>query len=342
MKGDSNQKPVSTSQKRLPVFLKVTLVILSVLYPALVFTCLVVLKLPMRLFSLFIIFLALVYFLLATGDKNRKNTFRLLVSAALLLGAGLLCFLTGSDIFLRLYPVFISGIFLFAFGSTLFAQPTMIFRFATMQNRSILGSRLEGGVRRYCFKVTLVWCGFFILNGSFALYTVLYASPLVWSIYNGGISYVLMGLLFAGEFIVRIFVNRKLEREFQMENHGIPVEKVIAKSEEGSEKSVTLEVNIPSSADYFDGHFDGFLLMPAVAQIDMVTSYARFYFGLEKVLSDIKRAKFVKPLRPETTIIFTLTLKESTLSFKITDKADGSAYATGNLLTIPGGTEHAE
>lgn len=340
--------------RKLPVFLKVTLAVLSLLYPVLVFVCLVVLKLPMRIFSLFIIFLALVYFLAATGDSSKKNMMRLLASAALLFAAGILCFLTGSDVFVRLYPVFISVIFLFAFASTLLIQPSMIFRFATMQDRSIIGCRLEEGIARYCYKVTLVWCAFFIFNGSFALYTVLFASPLVWSVYNGGISYVLMGLLFAGEFLVRRVVNKKMERKFEMTNHGIPVEKRIEMESadaqaEGAlradgldrasgaiEKSVLLEVFIPASSDYFDGHFEQFKLMPAVAQIDLVTSYARFYFGVEKTLSDIKRAKFVKPLRPDTTVIFSLSLKAQTLSFKIRDKADASVYATGSL-TVAGG-----
>lgn len=332
-------------------FLKVTLAVLSVLYPALVFVCLVILKIPMRIFSLFIIFLALVSFLTATGGSNKKQTVRLLASSSLLFAAGILCFLTGSDVFVRLYPVFISIIFLFAFGSTLLIQPSMIFRFATLQDRSITGSRFEKEIARYCFKVTLVWCAFFICNGSFALYTVLYASPFVWSVYNGGVSYVLMGLLFAGEFVVRRVVNKKMERKFEMTHHGIPVEKrvsienAVAAPDAGEapngKQDILLEVFIPASSDYFDGHFDQFKLMPAVAQIDLVTSYARFYFGVEKTLSDIKRAKFIRPLKPDTTVLFSLSLKGQTLTFKITDKADGSAYASGNL-TVTSGSKSAE
>jgi uncharacterized membrane protein len=42
-----------------------------------------------------------------------------------------------------------------------------------------------------------------MLNGSMALITALWSSFEVWSLYNGLIAYVLMGLLFGGEYWVR-------------------------------------------------------------------------------------------------------------------------------------------
>jgi hypothetical protein len=105
-----------------------------------------------------------------------------------------------------------NGAFLAAFGSTLFAPPVMIFRFATLQDKSIKGSLAEKRIAAYCRKVTWVWCGFFVLNGSIAFYTVFFASDALWSIYNGGISYILIGILFAGEFIVRKMTDKKMPK----------------------------------------------------------------------------------------------------------------------------------
>ena len=45
--------------------------------------------------------------------------------------------------------------------------------------------------------------GFFTINGCVALITVLIEDKFYWSIYNGAISYVLMGLMFAGELYCR-------------------------------------------------------------------------------------------------------------------------------------------
>ncbi len=56
---------------------------------------------------------------------------------------------------------------------------------------------------RYTRRVTQVWCGFFVLNGGLALCTALWASDAGWALYNGLVAYVLMGLLFAGEWLVR-------------------------------------------------------------------------------------------------------------------------------------------
>jgi uncharacterized membrane protein len=60
----------------------------------------------------------------------------------------------------------------------------------------------------YTRKVTWAWCGFFALNGTAALVTALWASERIWALYNGLVAYVLIGLLFAGEWLVRQRVMR--------------------------------------------------------------------------------------------------------------------------------------
>lgn len=44
------------------------------------------------------------------------------------------------------------------------------------------------------------------------MYTAFFSSERVWAVYNGGVSYVLMGLLFAIEFIIRKGVNAKMPK----------------------------------------------------------------------------------------------------------------------------------
>ena len=194
------------SKKTLKIFLSV----LSALYPLVVFACLVIFKVPVRIFSLFVILFAFLYFLAATGGRDRRKTARLFLSSFLLLAAGTACFITGSSFLLKFYPVCISGIFLALFGYTLFSPPSMVFRFATLMDKSIPGSPAEKPVAAYCFRVTVIWCCFFVANGTFSLVTVFSGSDLLWSVYNGGVSYLLMGLLFAGEYIVRKIVSKKM------------------------------------------------------------------------------------------------------------------------------------
>lgn len=104
----------------------------------------------------------------------------------------------------RLYPVFMNASMLMAFAATLWKPPSMIERFARIAEPDLD----ERGVA-YTRIVTWVWIAFFIANGSAALWTALHGSWLIWGLYNGGISYVLAGLLFAGEFCIRQIVRAK-------------------------------------------------------------------------------------------------------------------------------------
>ena len=99
---------------------------------------------------------------------------------------------------LKFYPVLVNAVLLAVFAISLLHPPSAIERFARMQEPDLP----EAGVR-YTRRVTQVWCGFFIVNGSIALATALWASDAGWALYNGLIAYLLMGLLFAGEWLVR-------------------------------------------------------------------------------------------------------------------------------------------
>ncbi|WP_022933107.1 AMP-binding protein [Treponema bryantii] len=209
-------------------FLKALFYVIAAIYPILVFTLLVVLKVETKILSLCIVALAAAFFLSATGSKKTSNKksaldWKPILSSLLFLAAGLFCFFTGKEFFLKLYSVVINATLLVVFGSTLFLEPNIIFRFATLADKSIAGSSYENQVKLYCKKVTIVWCCFFILNGSAAALTT-FADKLfglspdqarkVWAVYNSGISYVLMGTLFLVEFIIRKLVDAKMIKAY--------------------------------------------------------------------------------------------------------------------------------
>ena len=207
------------------LFSKIAFSILSILYPLVVFCCLVIFKVPIKVFSLFVVFIALVYLLIATGgSKNepllvrfRKNI-RLLASATMLLLAAFVCLVTGLTVFIKLYPLFMNAIFLFTFASTLFFPPNICYRFACIGDKKIPLSLNAKRIERYCFRLTIVWCAFFVLNGGIAVYTVFCKNDKIWSLYNGGVSYVLMGLLFVIEFFIRKVVNSKMPKITMLSN----------------------------------------------------------------------------------------------------------------------------
>ncbi len=119
---------------------------------------------------------------------------------ALLIAAGAVATIAAfdGDLSVRLYPVFMNAAMFVTFALTLIYPPSMIERFART-TRPDLPPRAVA----YTRKVTMLWMGFFLINGAIAVWTALAGSWAAWTIYNGGIAYALMGALFLMEYGVR-------------------------------------------------------------------------------------------------------------------------------------------
>jgi uncharacterized membrane protein len=126
----------------------------------------------------------------------RRPGNRLLAAAALAFCA--LLWLLDSPALLRWYPVLINLILLGLFGLSLKFGPPVIERLARLTDPQLPPS----GVR-YTRQVTWVWAAFFLFNATLATALTLWAPLSWWTLYNGLIAYLLMGLLFAGEWCVR-------------------------------------------------------------------------------------------------------------------------------------------
>ena len=126
---------------------------------------------------------------------------RLLLAA--LLAYTLTTALLDSEALLRFYPLAVNAAMLALFAASLKNPPSMVERFARLREPALP----PAGVA-YTRQVTRLWCGFFVANGALAAYTALAASREVWAWYNGFIAYLLIGLLFAGEWLYRRFARR--------------------------------------------------------------------------------------------------------------------------------------
>ena len=109
-----------------------------------------------------------------------------------------------SDIALLLYPVLVSLSCLTVFSWTLIYPPSMIECFARMAEGDIPEEAVA-----YTRRVTQVWCGFFVMNAAVAGFTVAHGDRTLWTLYNGLISYVLMGCLLGGEWLYRKWILRQ-------------------------------------------------------------------------------------------------------------------------------------
>ncbi|MDR0496451.1 MAG: acyl-CoA synthetase, partial [Treponema sp.] len=182
-------------------------------YPALVFYFLVIRKTQVRVLSLFVFAFALLAFIAGTSsERSKRKPSSLFWTSFPLLGVGALCLLTNSGVILKFYPLLMNLIFFAAFGITLFKPPSMIYRFAVLIDKSIPNSLGEKKIAAYCRKVTVVWLGYFVVNGSVAAWTIFSGSDFFWAVYNSGISYILMGSIFAVEIIVRKRVKKAMPK----------------------------------------------------------------------------------------------------------------------------------
>ncbi|AUG53593.1 hypothetical protein [Thalassospira marina] len=113
---------------------------------------------------------------------------------------------------LRLYPVLVSLVLAGVFAATLMYPPTMIERFARLRHPD-----LDAYGIAYTRKLTCLWVAFFIGNAMIAAVTVLWGTLEQWTLYNGVISYVLIGILFIGEWPVRYWLRQRHENRKQGE-----------------------------------------------------------------------------------------------------------------------------
>jgi uncharacterized membrane protein len=94
-------------------------------------------------------------------------------------------------------PVVMSAFLAFVFGRSLATVP-LVERFAALEHPDLMGE-LAG----YCRHVTQLWFGFLLANAALCLVLALFAPLEVWALYTGFGCYVLMGVLFAAEWLVR-------------------------------------------------------------------------------------------------------------------------------------------
>lgn len=142
------------------------------------------------------------YWLQKSGKSAGAAESRLILACALFLLLGALVNDAG---WLLAYPVFVSLLFFAVFSFSLIHPPTVVERLARLEFPDLPAH----GVL-YTRKVTLIWSCFFLGNAVISLLTIWYGDRWLWSLYNGCISYVLMGLLMAAEMAVR----RKVKASF--------------------------------------------------------------------------------------------------------------------------------
>ena len=141
--------------------------------------------------SLRFISLLLLIAVLSSFLKSKQKTF-LFVGLTLIL-----CLLfTNNDLFLRLYPVCMNGLICLSFWMSLREKP-LITLFAEK-----MGHKPTQKMLVYTKKATIAWGVFMGINTIASVFT-LFMPLWIWTLYNGLISYILIGIMFGAEYLIR-------------------------------------------------------------------------------------------------------------------------------------------
>ncbi|HWG79779.1 MAG TPA: hypothetical protein VN681_08400 [Stellaceae bacterium] len=135
------------------------------------------------------------------GNDERRRFAPLLFGAAV---GTLILVVLSPRAGLKSYPILVSLAFAGLFAYSLWRPPTIIERIARLHQPD-----LPPAATPYMRNVTRVWLGYFLANAAISAATAMSGDLDLWMLYNGLISYILMGVLFAVEFMVRRHVRRR-------------------------------------------------------------------------------------------------------------------------------------
>ena len=103
-----------------------------------------------------------------------------------------------SEQYLLWYPVGLNVAFFVIFMFSILYPPTVIEQLARVVNNNLPDAAIS-----YTRKVTMVWTAFFVVNSMIAAWTALHGDMKIWTLYNGLISYLIVGLIFGIELLIR-------------------------------------------------------------------------------------------------------------------------------------------
>ncbi len=146
---------------------------------------------------------ALVLLRLVVGRRTVLNS----IDVAVILGAGgvVLAMLVDPALAVRLHPLFVNLGLAAVFACSLIWPPSPIERIARLTEPDLSPEAVA-----YIRKVTWAWLCFFLFNATVSAWTIFYGSLEQWTLYNGLISYFLIGAMFAIEFVIRQRVRRQI------------------------------------------------------------------------------------------------------------------------------------
>ncbi|MBF0292265.1 MAG: hypothetical protein HQK86_08925 [Nitrospinae bacterium] len=131
--------------------------------------------------------------------KNRSLLTPVTAQAGVVGGYVAIGFIWPHPLVFKLLPVVINLGLMALFVQSLKKPPSIIEAFAAQMT----SKPLDGEAIAYCRSVTWVWAGFLFFDAILVCYVAIYREIWEWAFLTGFINYLLMGGLFAGEYVYR-------------------------------------------------------------------------------------------------------------------------------------------
>ncbi|OEJ13603.1 3-hydroxyacyl-ACP dehydratase [Brachyspira hampsonii] len=101
------------------------------------------------------------------------------------------------------------------------------------------------------------------------------------------------------------------------------------KIEEKTSDMFRVKVFIDEKMPYFDGHFENFKLLPAIAQVKITLDICKSIFSRDFSVNKLLKLKFTNMILPNTNIFIESHFSDNIISFKIYD--NNKKYSDGKL-----------
>lgn len=161
---------------------------------------------PGHLLAILLLLLALRQMLIMRLGASRAWWHYVVTGVLLLAAAGLLVWRHDASFsWVRAYPLVLDLLVLSVFFFSFFTRRPLVERFARW---SVQGD-LPAAAIAYTHRVNWLWVIVMAGISLGAAYTLAYTSLAVWSLFNGFIAYVIMGVTFGLEYLVRMRLRRK-------------------------------------------------------------------------------------------------------------------------------------
>ena len=269
------------------------------------------------------------------GVLSREERLVLLPVLIVFIGYSITTAVLNNASMLLFYPAMVNFSLFITFVNSLRQEESLLLRIVRAR-----GATISDYTSGYLYRLTAVWAGFFVLNGLISLWTTT-LSMAAWTLYNGLLSYGLIGVLISGELLFRYFYKKRKDVARRVcsshadvwgqREQGSTLEFPQVLSRVDDSPNHRLLINVTPDLDCFHGHFPDNPILAGVTQLHWAARASGFLYEFAEVPLEVKRLKFRNVVSPPMVLELTLS-KTSASEVQFEFASPGQVHSEGRLI----------